>query len=159
MRVSTDLMFFLNGVIAFVVVMLALRFLKSRRDETQFRDDLWSADTRRGPVAPAQIERTLDYLALDPPPAATDKAAEKTDKVPRPDPAPYRPPNFRGKPHEVLGIAPEADRETILAAYKYWIKRYHPDRVQHLGPGYVKQANARSEQLNEAKTILLKRFE
>ena len=140
-----------------------MRFLGSRR-QSQFRDDLWDdSGKNKGKASVDQIHRTIDFIALEPP------GEEKTAKIHKPQsdpdtqpgaaaPPPFKAPNFRGKAHEILGITADADRETIVAAYKYWIKRYHPDRVQHLGAGYVKQANARSEQLNDAKTALLKRF-
>lgn len=164
MQLSQDKVLLLNGAIVFVVVLLAFRFLNSRR-ESQFRDDLWEEGAqKKGKASVDQIHRTIDYIALEGPEEVTEKvvrpkAKEKTAKTRvAPEPSPYKAPNFRGKAHEILGISADADRDTIHAAYKYWIKRYHPDRVQHLGPGYVKQANARAEQLNDAKAAMLKRF-
>lgn len=144
--------FLLNGALVFLVFVLAARFLRSRGD-SQFREDLWQNDPERT----QRIHIALDALALEGP----ENAEDNTQETPRPaaptvDTGPYRAPRFHGAPHEVLGISAQADLETIQAAYKFWIKRYHPDRVQHLGPGYVKQATARSELLNQAKSKLLK---
>ena len=81
-----------------------------------------------------------------------DPGEKKEEKGAKPT---FRTPNFRGSPCEVLGIEPNSTPEQINAAYKYWIKRYHPDRVSHLGEAYVEQARRRAEQLNTARQALL----
>lgn len=158
----------ISGIICLFVVLRAVLFLRGR-DVSQFREDiwedpLWGRDQRT--ITDEQRQKTVDYIALEAPeeptakirrhqsaPRRVRKAApdEDTHKI-------YRTPNFSGRPHEVLGVAQNATKEQVLGAYKHWIKRYHPDRVQHLGPAYVKQANQRAEQLNEARIVLLKRF-
>jgi DnaJ-domain-containing protein 1 len=77
--------------------------------------------------------------------------------APRPAPAPpeFKIPNFRGKPHEILGIPENASADLVTRSHKFWIKRYHPDRVSHLGQTYIDQARRRAEQLNSARHYLL----
>lgn len=161
-----------SALIVAVVVVQAVRFLRGR-DVSQFRDDIWEDPLwGRDPskITFNQMQQTVDYIALEAPlggetqkihrkgkrlgSGAANKPVDETADTQKI----FRAPNFAGRPHEVLGIPQNATKEQVLAAYKHWIKRYHPDRVQHLGPGYVKQANQRAEQLNDARVILLKRF-
>ena len=122
-------------------------FLRRSSGESQFRDDLWAEKKKR--AAEDLVDKKI-LLEHRPDPA------EKAEK-PAPGPAPeFQIPNFRGRPHEILGISPGAPRELVLRAYKHWIKRYHPDRVAHLGETYVAQARRRAEQLNTARDELLK---
>ncbi|WP_219722060.1 J domain-containing protein [Deinococcus planocerae] len=55
-----------------------------------------------------------------------------------------------GGPHEVLGVAPDASPEEIRAAYRELAKRYHPDRVGHLGPEFRQLAERRMKAINAA---------
>jgi curved DNA-binding protein CbpA len=52
----------------------------------------------------------------------------------------------RAEALEILGLPPDADRETILAAWRKLIKLNHPD---HGGSKYI------AAKLNEAKRVLL----
>lgn len=163
----------ISGLIVALVVVQAIHFLRSR-DVNRFRDDawedpLWGKNKRE--ITDEQRQKTVDYIALEAP--ETDKeeitqkirkrhqSASRMDRTAAPDADTkkiFRTPNFAGAPHEILGIPRNATKEQVMGAYKHWIKRYHPDRVQHLGPAYVKQANERAEQLTEARVVLLKKF-
>ena len=44
-------------------------------------------------------------------------------------------------PHVVLGVHPAADAQTVEAAYKTLLKKYHPDRFASWGEGYQKRAH------------------
>jgi DnaJ-domain-containing protein 1 len=63
-------------------------------------------------------------------------------------------PNFRGRAHEVLGVAENAATRTIVHAFRHWIKQFHPDQAQQI-PAEV--ANAKVRQLTDAKQLLLER--
>jgi DnaJ like chaperone protein len=53
-----------------------------------------------------------------------------------------------------LGLTPEASDAEVKRAYRQLAAAHHPDRVAHLGPGAVKQATRRFQELQEAyKTI------
>ena len=44
-------------------------------------------------------------------------------------------------PYEVLGLKPDATPEQIQAAYRELAKKYHPDRLSHLGEDFAHLAN------------------
>jgi len=50
----------------------------------------------------------------------------------------------------ILGVAPDSDPATIRAHYLELVKKYHPDRVQHLGPEFQQMAEQKLKDINEA---------
>src|SRR5262245_29578771 len=56
--------------------------------------------------------------------------------------------------YDVLEVIPTASQETIQAAYRSLITRYHPDKVASLGPDLQAVANARTKEINFAYDIL-----
>ena len=56
--------------------------------------------------------------------------------------------------YDVLEVIPTASQETIQAAYRSLISRYHPDKVASLGPELQAAANARTKEINFAFDIL-----
>jgi curved DNA-binding protein CbpA len=56
--------------------------------------------------------------------------------------------------YDVLEVIPTASAETIHAAYRSLILRYHPDKVAALGPELQAVANARTKEINFAYDIL-----
>lgn len=52
--------------------------------------------------------------------------------------------------HEVLGIAPDADRDAINAAYRRRLAQYHPDKVASLAPEIRELAERRAIELDMA---------
>jgi hypothetical protein len=56
--------------------------------------------------------------------------------------------------YDVLEVIPTASAETIHAAYRSLIIRYHPDKVAALGPELQTVANARTKEINFAYDIL-----
>ena len=124
--------------------------------ETHFKDDIWkqkAAEEKRQNQRLAYEDQVDKKILIDhkPDPKDPDELKAKSE------PIPFKAPNFRGKPHEILGIPSDANAETISKAHKFWIKRYHPDRVTHLGPNYIEQARKRAEQLNTARQAMLKK--
>ncbi len=57
--------------------------------------------------------------------------------------------------YELLGVAPAAPAEEIKRAFRREIARYHPDKVQHLGPEFQEIAATRAAELTEAYRILM----
>lgn len=66
-------------------------------------------------------------------------------------------PDFNGKEHEILGVAREAPTKIILAAHRFWIAEYHPDKLGPLDQDKSREACARCQQLNDAKEKMLVR--
>jgi DnaJ-domain-containing protein 1 len=135
-------------VLAFGIFILAML---NRKQDSHFRDDLWAERKKaekegKLPEFEAKVDQKI-LLEHRPDPKEREPEPQET--------AGFRVPNFRGKPHEILGIPAGADAALINKAYKHWIKRYHPDRVTHLGKGYVEQARRRAEQLNTARQAML----
>ncbi len=60
-------------------------------------------------------------------------------------------------PHDILGLGPDASWEQIHAAYKENIKKYHPDKVQHLGKEFAHLANEKFLEIQTAYETLKKR--
>jgi hypothetical protein len=56
--------------------------------------------------------------------------------------------------YDVLEVIPTASAETIQAAYRSLINRYHPDKVATLGPDLQAAAIARTKEINFAYDIL-----
>ena len=59
-------------------------------------------------------------------------------------------------PYEVLGISPNATEDQILTAYKQAVKKYHPDKVAHLGEEFSSLANKKFIEIQTAYDILKK---
>ncbi len=52
--------------------------------------------------------------------------------------------------YALLGLTPEASDAEVKRAYRRLAAAHHPDRVSHLGPGAVKQATRRFQELLDA---------
>jgi hypothetical protein len=57
--------------------------------------------------------------------------------------------------YQLLGVEPRAQAEEIKRAFRREIARYHPDKVQHLGPEFQEIAATRAAELTEAYRILM----
>ena len=57
--------------------------------------------------------------------------------------------------YDLLGLAPTAAAEEVKSAFRREIARYHPDKVQHLGPEFQEIAASRAAELTEAYRILM----
>jgi DnaJ-class molecular chaperone len=53
-------------------------------------------------------------------------------------------------PHAVLGVPKDASRELITRSYHEQLKRYHPDRVAHLGEELQQVAHRKTVELRRA---------
>jgi len=59
-------------------------------------------------------------------------------------------------PYEILGIGPNASKKEIQSAYKEAIKKYHPDKVSHLGEEFSSLANKKFIEIQNAYDTLMK---
>ncbi len=147
---TTEVLLLINGVFVAILAYQGFRFLKSRK-QTKFKGDLWEQEkTDPRIMSHEELEITIDNIAIG---EHSPRRKEKPSSPPKPK---RKHPNFSGLPHQILALPADPTKQEVIGAHKYWIRQYHPDRVQHLGPGYVKQATQRSVQLNNAKNILLK---
>ena len=90
----------------------------------------------------AVIETDATVEAAAPPPAAPVQRADTVAREPQPA-APKGPTHY-----DVLEVSPRASYETIEAAHRSLVKRYHPDVSKH------KNAEERMRQINFAWSIL-----
>lgn len=78
------------------------------------------------------------------------KKAAAPPKKPAPLP---QSPRFNGKPHEVLVVKENAHTQTIIKAFRHWVKKYHPDHAH--SPTETQSANERTRCLTAAKEKLI----
>ena len=57
-------------------------------------------------------------------------------------------------PYDVLGLPRNATQEDIKKAYRDLVKRYHPDKVNHLGEEFRTLAEKRFKEIQEAYQTL-----
>jgi DnaJ-domain-containing protein 1 len=55
----------------------------------------------------------------------------------------------------VLKVSPKATEEQIKQAYLMRIKEYHPDRLQTFGEEIIELAKKKTQQINEAYSVLM----
>ena len=91
---------------------------------------------------------------------ARQQGAGKKQDPPRPGQDPRTSPQREQNapppqtPHEILGVSPGASREEIQKAYKEAIKKYHPDKVSHLGKEFSDLANEKFLAIQKAYDTL-----
>lgn len=64
-----------------------------------------------------------------------------------------------GRPSEAyaaLGISPGASDDEVKTAYRTMARKYHPDKVNHLGPEFVKMATEKFQAIHRAYTTIRK---
>jgi uncharacterized membrane protein YkvA (DUF1232 family) len=59
-------------------------------------------------------------------------------------------------PYEILGVRPDASKKEIIAAYKEAVKKYHPDKVSHLGDEFSSLAKEKFIEIRKAYDTLIK---
>jgi len=61
-------------------------------------------------------------------------------------------------PYETLKISPNASKQEIQTAYKEAIKKYHPDKLSHLGEEFSNLANEKFLEIQKAYDILMSKY-
>ncbi len=56
--------------------------------------------------------------------------------------------------YRILEVDPQADIGTIKKAYRRMANRYHPDKVNHLGPEFLPVAEEKFKAINEAYQVI-----
>ena len=64
--------------------------------------------------------------------------------------------NIPKTPYDILGINPAASKKEIQKAYKEAIKKYHPDKLSHLGEDFSDLANEKFLEIQTAYDTLMK---
>lgn len=59
--------------------------------------------------------------------------------------------------YKILEIAPESTDDQVKSAYREMAKKYHPDKVAHLGPDVQKAAHEKFQKVNSAYEEIRKR--
>ncbi len=59
-------------------------------------------------------------------------------------------------PYDILGIRAGASKEEITVAYKKAVKKYHPDKLSHLGEEFSSLANEKFLEIQRAYDALMK---
>lgn len=60
--------------------------------------------------------------------------------------------------YQILGVAETASMEEVVAAYKRRISEYHPDKVAQMGAEIRALAEQKSQQINAAYELGMRRF-
>lgn len=61
-------------------------------------------------------------------------------------------------PYDILGILPNASKNEIQAAYKEAVKKYHPDKLSHLGEEFSNLANKKFLEIQNAYDTLMQKY-
>jgi DnaJ like chaperone protein len=62
----------------------------------------------------------------------------------------------RSQAYAALGISPSAGDEEVKKAYRAMARKYHPDKVNHLGEEFVKMATEKFRSIHDAYTVIRK---
>jgi DnaJ like chaperone protein len=115
--------------------------LRGRTDEATRRllfdclREVANADAHVHPAEQALLDRIAQLLGL--------AAGRSRPTAPRPS-------NGMGGDLEVLGVSSSASPDEIKTAYRELAKKYHPDRVSHLGEEFRALAHEKFLQVQQA---------
>lgn len=139
--VSPQVFYFLLVVAAIALVLGILSLLREQRgSDSNFRvreSDLRKSSTKIG------TKTENDDLAHA--------------KMKRHEPLRLEGIRIDGAPHEILGVAANADAVDVQKAYRALMKRYHPDKIGRVGSREWKDAQKIAEAINLAKDAMLKK--
>jgi DnaJ like chaperone protein len=96
------------------------------------------------------IERVVSHIGINP----ADHRSIRSEFEPRQ----ARRPRAATAPdaYAALGLTPSASNDEIKTAYRTMARKYHPDRVNHLGDEFVKLATEKFQALHKAYSAIRK---
>jgi DnaJ-domain-containing protein 1 len=107
--------------------------------------------------SPARVtwerQQSIEFLDKRPLHARLEAVARDSKHVPSYYPAEYRrkrEPESEFDSHIVLGIARDASKEEIRAAYYHQMASHHPDKVAHLAEDLQELAKRKTQAINRA---------
>ena len=80
----------------------------------------------------------------------TEGEQKPEDETEDEEPAPEPEENTKQPWWEVLGVSPDADNTMVRKAFLEQIKKYHPDKVSHLGEEFLQIAESKTKEVNAA---------
>ncbi len=83
--------------------------------------------------------------------AYKSKSGNRTDTRYRPDPA-----DPLENARRILNVSQNSTKKEIQAAYRKAVKKYHPDKLSHLGEEFSKLANEKFLEIQNAYALLMK---
>jgi len=90
----------------------------------------------------------------------TENSASNNEKKESSGPADQKNSSFESSfenPYKILGIASTASKKEIQSAYKTAIKKYHPDKLSHLGEEFSDLASKKFLEIQQAYDTLMKK--
>lgn len=101
---------------------------------------------KRGGFAQPSSQRTANFSSRK-----KNEQTQGTDKASKPSGQ-----SIPKTPYDILGIKPGASKKEIQNAYKDAIKKYHPDKLSHLGEEFSHLANEKFLEIQRAYDTLMK---
>jgi len=95
------------------------------------------------------IERVVSHIGINP----ADHRSIRSEFEPR---QARRPRTTAVDAYAALGLTQKASDEEIKTAYRTMARKYHPDRVNHLGDEFVKMATEKFQALHKAYSAIRK---
>ena len=99
------------------------------------------SDGKAGNDEIALIDQISNYMGI----SSSDYASIKAMFIKETDSA-----------YKILEVSPDATNEEVKKAYRELAKKYHPDKVSHLGPEFQKLANEKFVEIQEAYNTLMR---
>lgn len=87
---------------------------------------------------------------------STGNTSHQTERTEKTQTTSEAEPNPRLSPWEILGVDKYATKSQIQSAYKEAVKKYHPDKVSHLGEEFSTLANQKFLEIQDAYNTLMK---
>ena len=110
-----------------------------------------AADGVMHPAEQSVIERVVSHIGID---AADHRSIRSEFQRHQPSREPRS--HSLVQAYAALGITADAGNDEVKAAYRAMARKYHPDRVNHLGGEFVKMATEKFQAIHKAYTAIRK---